>query len=409
MGRRLPRVLVGIAAALTVVSGALLADDLATNIGGGGPYSFLLPIYPVCLLPGILLVIATGLLVTGTARTGLAPLLAIAGGVLSIPLAFAGFWAGAAAALIGAFLLIREVQNGARSPAVATRPAAAPWMAPVGLFLVVFVVAVLVGPQTFGASFVSTADLVNDPVAYDLQAVYVVGDGGSSLSYTVDAVPQGANCPLGYAYLLNGYSNDSGQVYWYQVGLSYDWGGGTFSSSGWAMVYEVFGPTGDSIYPSGPGAGTTDFSGPIVAGNSVVLSLSVGGSGITMAASDDATHASASEGYAQAGAQPFGGGIPPQFAGFFTGLMTECYTSGFGAPGLSSVAYSDQGASQSAGGVFVDEIDYSWGRLPYLPAVALAPEHSAWTTFLIPAPTSFRAYGLTLLYNATGFVTESSG
>jgi hypothetical protein len=410
MNARIPTILVGVAAVLTTISGALFLVALATNIGGGGPYAFLMSVYPVCLVPAVLLVLATVLLLSKTTAPQTAAYLAIVGGMLSIALAWAGFWAGAVLAVTGGFLILRSVPapGVGGSGASAARPSGSKWIVPVGLLLVTLVVVILVGPQTIGASFVTTADLVNDPSAYDLQAVYVGGTGGTSLSYSVVTVTQGANCPLGYAYLLNGYANDSGQVYWYQVGLGYDWGGGTFSSSGWAMVYEVFGPTGNSVFPSTPGAGTADFSGPVSVGDTVDLSLSVGASAVTMAATDANSHASASESYSQSGSQPFGGGVPPQFTGFFTGLMTECYTSSSGTPTLTHVAYTDQGTSQSMGGVFVDEINYSWGRLPYLPAVALAPKHSAWNSLLLPSNLSFQAYGLTLVYNSTGFATESS-
>ena len=274
--------------------------------------------------------------------------------------------------------------------------------------LVGLVAILLICPQTVGASFVSTVDLVNDPVTYDLQAVDVFGSGGNTLSYQVNAVSQASNCPQGYAYLVNGYTNDSGQVYWFQVGLSYDWGGGTFSYSGWGLTYEVFGPNGGSIYPTTPGAGIASFSGPINSGDPVDLALEVGSSGVSFTGADASTHASASETFSGSGFSAFGGDIPPQFTGFFTGVMTECYRSIPLGTGLTSVTYQDQGSGQSQGGVFVDEIDYSWGRLPYLPAVELPPVHSAWTTFLLSSPTTFQAYGLSLLYNSTAFVTESS-
>jgi hypothetical protein len=410
MGSRTPRWLLAAGAGLTLVSGALLTDALATTIGGGGPFAAILRIYPVCLLPGVLLLAATIWLFRDPGASRHAGLLAIAGAMLSIPLAYAGFWIGFVLAMLGAFLALRE--SGVASPAGATPPAtgrAERWIAPVGLAVVLLVAGLLIAPQAVAASFVSTADLVNDPVAYDLQAVDVVGSGGASLSYSTNAVAQGSNCPLGYAYLVNAYANNSGQVYWYQVGLSYDWGGGTFASSGWGMSYEVFGPSGNSIFPSSPGAGTEPLSGPVNAGNSVTLTLSVGSSGVTMIASDGATHANASETYSQSGTQSFGGGLAPQFSGYFTGVMTECYTNSGGSPGLTRVAYTDQGAGQSDGGVFVDEINFSWGRLPYLPAVELTPEYSAWSTLLLPTTQSFHAYGLTLQYNSTGFVTESTG
>ena len=409
MRPRLPLILLGASAALTLLGGGLLAVALATDIGTGGPYGPLVHVYPLCLFPGVLLLLDTFWLARRRIDPDRAATLALAGAVLSIPLAFAGLWAGFVLAVIAAATLFLPAASPVGADvARAPRRGVDRWLPPLGVSVAVLVGIVVLCPQTIGASVISTVDLVNDPVANDVQAVFVGGTGGSSLSYSVNAVAQGTNCGLGYAYLVNGYANDSGEVYWFQVGLAYDWGGGSLSSSGWKMLYEVFDPAGDSVDPSSPGAGTASLSGPVHDGDTVDLSLTVSSQGVTMAASDPGTHATASELYAQSGTAAFGGGIPPQYGGYFTGLMTECYSSSGAGPSLAPVAYSDQGAGQSTGGVFVDEIDYSWGRLPYLPSVGLAPEHSAWTSLLVPTTNSFQAYGLTLVYNSTGFATGST-
>jgi hypothetical protein len=410
------RALIAAGAALTIVSGALLLDDVATRVGSGGPYGFLTPIYPLCVLPGILLAIAAGLLYSRTGPERLAAVLGVIGALASIPLAWAGFWVGFALALVGSLLVaLRPDLRPTSSPSDAGSASAAgsatlarqPWVLPVGAMLVMLVAILVACPQTISADLVSTVDLVNDPLAYDLQAADVVGAGGSSISYTVDAVPQSGNCPLGYAYLVNAYTNDSGQPYWYQVGLSYDWGGGDLAASGWALSYEAFAPDGSSIFPTTtPGAGTAAFSGAIDSGDAVTLTLTLGGGSVSFDGTDASTHASASESYPSDGPGPFEGQSPAADPGFFTGVMTECYRSDPTGLGLTSVSFQVNGAGQSESGVFVDEIDFAWGRLPFLPAVELGVEHSPWTTLVLPTPYSFQAYGLTLFYNSTTFVSE---
>jgi hypothetical protein len=418
MRRPSARLLVALGAILTLASGALLAVADDTRVGSGGPYGFLTGFYFLCLAPGVLLLVATLLLYfRDQNEAALAGFLGVGGAMASVPLAFAGFWVGFALALAGSFLVLLEPhpkpivgssgKGNAQSSSTALRRRGSPrWAAPVATVLVSLVAILLLCPQTITADLTSVVDLVNDPVAYDLQAAYVVGSGGSSISWEVGASPQSTNCQLGYSYLVNAYVNDSGQVYWYQVGLAFDWGGGSISSSGWGMSYEAFGPDGNSIFPTlYSGAGVADFSGPIDPGDPVVLSLSLGGSSVSFTASDLTTYASAYESYPRAGSEEFGGAMPSQNPGYFTGLLSECYRSISSGGALANVTYQNQGASQAQGGVLVDEIDFSGGRFPYLPSVELAEEHSSWTTLV--GTSTFQAYGLLLQYSGNTFVTGS--
>ena len=413
------RLLVAIGAILTLCSGVVLAVDVATTAVMGGPFGFLDGIYVICLVPGVLLLIAAFILYTGRAAPKLAGYLGIVAAMSSIPIALAGFWIGFVLAMVGSLFVIakrnedrttRPVGSGdPPSPSSTTRRGyAGRWGTSIGIVLVALVAILLVCPQTLSADVATVGDLLNDPVAYDLQAGFIFGTGGGSISYEVSATPQSRDCELGYAYLVNGYVNDSGQLYWYQAGLSYDWGGGYLTSAGWALTYEVFGPNGASIYPAlYAGAGVAPFSGSVNPGDTVLLSMTLGTGGVSFTAVDQTTHASASESYSQFGTQSFGGELPPQNPGYFTGLMTECYRNVPNNVDISTVTYTDEGAAQSEGAVFVDELDFSGGRFPYLPSVELAEQHSPVTNLFGPTTTSYDEYGVAIQFGATTFITGS--
>jgi len=414
MKRPSGRFLLTVGAILTLVSGGLLFVDGSTRATSGGPFGFLDGVFALALLPGVLLLLGCWLLYSPKPNLAVAGMLGIIGAVTSIPLALAGFWVGFAFAIVGSFMLLRGASLGeARRPA--TEPSSSssrrpfrlksdtPWLAPVVVALAAFVAVVLLCPQTIPADAVLLADMVNEPVAYDLQAAYVGASGGSSISYQVDAIPQSGNCALGFAYFVNGYVDDSGQPYWYQVGLSYDWGAGAFASSGWGLAFEVFGPEGGSLYPSPyGGAGVASFSGPINSGDPVLLTLAIGGGSVSFTGSDSTTHASASQSYPSEGGMQFGGGMPPQNPGYFTGAMTECYTDSATSTALSNVTFTNEAGSQTQAGVLVEEINFSWGRLPYLPSVQL-PEKDTNFEVVGPAPSVYHAYGLALAYGSTTF------
>jgi hypothetical protein len=414
-----PRRLVVIGAALTLAGGVILFQAGATSVGSGGVFGFLFWLYPLCLLPGALLGLASYLLYFTKSRETLAGYLGVGAGMASIPLALAGFLVGFVLAIAGSFLVLANPipSHGTDSSAGGEGRSDSPGKGwgragrlgkPVAIVLVGLVAILLLCPQTIPANVVVMADLINDPVAFDLQLGYVLHDAGSSISYSVGAVSQSGNCALGYSYFLNGYSNVSGQAYWFQTGLSFDWGGGTLASSGWGMAYEVFGPDGSPVFPNSfGGAGVDLFSGSVNEGDSVVLSMSPVSAGVTLTAVDQSTHASASETYAISGVQGFGAGTAPQDVGYFTGLMTECYRNVPVGGSLNAATFGDQGSSQTEAGVFVDEINFSLGRIPYLPAVELPEARTGWTVFVGPSPVTFQAYGFTLSYSASAFTTSS--
>ncbi|MGC2788753.1 MAG: hypothetical protein WA547_01690 [Thermoplasmata archaeon] len=412
------RLLLVVGAVLTLVSGVLLALAVATTSSGGGPFGFLATIYPICILPGIVLVASAFILYARRSQERPAAILALAGAMASIPFSLAGFWVGFVMVIVGSLLILARtdggqsvgrtsVENPASLSARTNRRPPRSWVTPAVIVLVGLTMILLLCPQVLSADATTVGDLVNDPVAYDLQAGFVFGSGGSSFSYEVDAISQSPDCELGFTYLVNAYTSVSGQLYWYQAGLSYDWGGGFLSSSGWGLTYEVFGPNGASIYPGlDSGAGVATFSGPVGRGDPVLVTLVLEDGDVTFSAVDQTTHASASESYSSAGAQTFGGEMPPQNPGYFTGLMTECYRNVPNNVQMSTVTYTDEGTPQSEGAVFVDELDLSAGRFPYLPSVELAEEHST-PMALGLGTSSYEAYGVAIGYGSSTFVTGS--
>jgi hypothetical protein len=414
------RLLVAVSTALTLAGGTILLQAGATSAVSGGPLGFLQLLYPVCILPGILLLVATYLLYFRKSNATLAGTLGVVGAIMSIPLALAGLILGVVLGLIGCFAVLTgrlpsQLPSGSGAPTGSSKYSPLPalgrrrWGPAAVVAIVELVVILLVCPQTVVANFVVVGDLINDPVSYDLQVGYVFRDPSGTFGYEVDAVPQSGNCPSGFAYLLNGYTSQSGGAYWYQVGLAYNWGGGAVTSSSWGMLYEVFGPSGGTIFPSSyGGAGIASFSGPVNPGDPVVLSLTLDQTGVTLSAVDQATQAGATETYSQSGAQQFGAGTSPKFAGYFSGLMTECYRTVSIGGGLNAVTYDDQGTSQTEAGVFVAEINFSFGRLPYLPAVELPGQNQGWTLFIGGSPSTFQAYGISVSYSGSSFTTSSS-
>ena len=164
-------------------------------------------------------------------------------------------------------------------------------------------------------------------LAYDEQLGLTFTQNFYSMLYNVTAVEQSdPTSGAGPAYLLQGLS-DSG--YWYQVSLLYNWpyiNGGY--NPGFHVGYEVFDPSGSSIYPANGGTGFLTFSGPVNPGDSVILNLYFGTSGqVVMLVQDQNTGAAASTTYSDEGATFFAGSpaSTSNVNGFFTGLMTEWY------------------------------------------------------------------------------------
>jgi len=196
---------------------------------------------------------------------------------------------------------------------------------------------------------------------YDEQLGMTFTQNFVSIEYNVTAVKQ--TDPVlgtGPAYLVNGLSNAG---YWYQVGFSYNWSPGENPGTGFDMNYEVFDNAGNSIYPTNGEGGVSSFSGPVHAGDLILLGLYFTNSthSVMMVARDTISGAVASESYPGMGATYFAG-LPSRVAdsnGYFTGLMTEWY---HGAPYFSNeetVVYSNPHSALSSAWLWMDEFDAS--------------------------------------------------
>jgi len=164
------------------------------------------------------------------------------------------------------------------------------------------------------------------PAEYDEQLGIAFAQDFASMAYNVTAIAQSDSYGYGPAYLLNGVSN---QGYWYQVGISYNWpynntGG---HAQGFNFNYEIFDPTGHSIFPSNGQGGLSSLSGQVNSNDSVLLNLYFSNGSVVMLVKDWNTGAFASETYSGEGATYFKGlsAGSQSINKFFTGLMTEWY------------------------------------------------------------------------------------
>jgi hypothetical protein len=233
--------------------------------------------------------------------------------------------------------------------------------------------------------------------AYDEQIACTFTQDMPSLSYTIAAVGQSGADGYGPAYLVNGLGNTG---YWYQVGLSFNWSVG----SGFQLSYEVFNPSGNSIFPSDGGGGIATFS-PVNNGDLVTLSLSFSNGNVTMLGSDQNTGAHAQETYIAAGATTFVGNPSSvaSKAGFWTGLMTEWYHTAPYYGDEQNITYYDNGPAISSAWMWIDEISVSQNG-----SIRQVFSASTPSPFTFTNPTQFQTLtsnGATESINATQFIT----
>jgi hypothetical protein len=219
------------------------------------------------------------------------------------------------------------------------------------------------------------------PAYWDEQLGTTFTQSFTSIEYNVTAIAQSDADGYGPAYLLNGLSS---MDYWYQVGLSYDWpyvSGGY--NSGFAMNYEVFDPSGASIFPvSGGGLANINVN----PGDTVLLSLYFSGRSVIMLARDWNTGSRASESFSSERAVSFTG-LTGNFEqnGFFTGLMTEWYHSTAYNSTEEEVAYSDPNFALSSTWMWADEFNVATNQLLFMNATSLP-------VILSSDPTQFQAF-----------------
>ncbi len=194
---------------------------------------------------------------------------------------------------------------------------------------------------------------------YDEQVGMTLTQNFTSMEYNVTAVEQtDTTLGDGPAYLLSGLSSTG---YWYQVGVSWNWSPGQNPGTGFDMNYEVFDTSGNSIFPTNGQGGVQAFSGPVNAGDVILLDLyfSSTGQNVVMLAEDTNTGAVATVTYSKMGATYFVG-LPDSVAdqnGYFTGLMTEWY---HGVPYYANeaeVIYFNPNYALSSAWMWMDEFN----------------------------------------------------
>ncbi len=210
------------------------------------------------------------------------------------------------------------------------------------------------------ASFLPYAGSAKAPAAqtsvnYDEQIGMTFTQSFASVSYNVTAVLQTDSDGYGPGYLLNGVT-DGG--YWYQIGISYDWPGNVGYSPGWAVNYEVWDNTGNSIFPTNGGGGLANLTGPVNGGDKVLLSLYFSGGQVQMTVKDWNTGATGSEPYAAFGSTFVGvTGAPADANGYFTGPMTEWYHVNPYYATDRAVTYDNPKQTLTSADVWADEFD----------------------------------------------------
>ena len=180
----------------------------------------------------------------------------------------------------------------------------------------------------------------------------------SALEYNVTAVVQtDPVLETGPGYLLNGLANTG---YWYQVGLSWNWSPGQVPGTGFAMNYEVFDTSQNSIFPTNGGGGVQGFSGSVNQGDTVLLNLYFANSSeVVMAAKDLNTGSFALETYSAFSGTCFVGSTnsPSNSNGYFTGLMTEWYHGDPYFANGKQVTYTDTAFPLSSAWMWMDEFN----------------------------------------------------
>ena len=192
----------------------------------------------------------------------------------------------------------------------------------------------------------------------------------AQLAYNVTAIAQSDNDGIGPAYLINALSNAG---YWYQIGISYNWSINSNASQlshadGFLVNYNVFNPNGTVVAPVCPGepcGGVMNVTGNINNGDKVLLSISVQGGNIIMSMKDWNTGAEAKMNFNNEGATGFEGTLrSPNYAGFFSGLMTEWHHNApyyyqNGTPAYYQeykATYSPYGQMPTSGWLFIFKI-----------------------------------------------------
>ncbi|MGC8601916.1 MAG: hypothetical protein ACP5LS_05810 [Thermoprotei archaeon] len=249
------------------------------------------------------------------------------------------------------------------------------------------------------ASYPVEAYLSMPSPEYDVQIGESFTQSFTNMTWFITAVAQNGSYGYGPAYLVNGLSNTG---YWYQVGLAYNWpyeGGGYHP--GFGMIYEVFSPSGSSIFPTSRGGGWASLSGPVNPGDVVCVSLYFWPvqSVVVMSVYDENTRASAIEMYSDEGASEFVPMVSQVSSnGFFTGIMTEEYHVNPFYGEEKAVTYFEHDHKISSAWLWADERDDVNHQAVYFDSTASPVNLSSW---LYP----FWGNGYLIYANSTSLIT----
>ena len=236
---------------------------------------------------------------------------------------------------------------------------------------------------------------------YDEQIGATFVQSLSSLTYNVTALAQTGTDGYGPAYILNGLSSAG---YWYQVGVSYHWpssSGGYYT--GFGFNYQVYSPTGRSVFPTNGGSGLGGFSKTIDSGDNVLLTLAFSGASVTMSAEDTVTGAVAKTSYSAVGASTFVGDSsgPANSQGFFSGIMTEWYHVGQYTGTEGKVTYTNSLVALTSAWLWADEFDSASSGPPVFDNQTKTPVTFADVNQIYP----FETNGATIYGAAHEFIT----
>jgi hypothetical protein len=183
------------------------------------------------------------------------------------------------------------------------------------------------------------------PVAYDEQVLLRMAVESPILETNVTLHSGADSDGFGPGFLLNGLTSSG---YWYQVGITYQWGTGSGHSVGFGFADAIFSPSGHLLVESLKRV-------QVRSGDTVQLSLSISDNSVRMRAEDAATCMSVGANYSAFGATNFSCTNSTTSAGLYCGLLTEWWHSSYYQGTSGSASYTIPAFSSPGAMIEVDE------------------------------------------------------
>ena len=197
---------------------------------------------------------------------------------------------------------------------------------------------------------------VEKPAIYDQIIAASIARDSKTVEYVVNAAPQADKYGYGAGYFVSGLTKSD---HWYQVALVYDWPG---HQPNHAYYFKGFYMSFDCFYVDNSGnkrgiVGMRKFDGKVNPGDRVDLKLSFSENKVIMVARDLNTNSTASVSL-ESGDKLFVGANDFVSAwGFFTGIITERYSTSQAFGDLNPVTYHPIPKSSSPAYIF--EMEYN--------------------------------------------------